>query len=358
MNSLLSSSVAASSIASHLYVLCLLALRRSQYSPYKIPTSRKPTSTTLIRCIAIFSAICTLALPYAGVPSDPLFQSALRVSCFYFAAKISDLAIRCSSPPTLIHDEATQYSTENPAPLQILADRIKYVWLLATEMRFSSFDIAVKQKGRPEYISHNPFNDIWAWLPPVIILVLFQTFRTPETKALLLLVLIVGGLDALHAVVHRKRASCTQPLFWKPFTAASFAEFWTTKWQGAAAPFLQSLGYKPAKRVAGQWLGVLAAFNITGIWHAWASVPIVEPEGKPILAFKVWTMFMMWGVGILLERVVWGKNQGGLLQRIFVWTISVLTAAWCIRSVECHSTINLLRTDRCGSSGGRKYMGF
>lgn len=358
MNLLSSSTVAVSSIASHIYVLYLLASRRSRQAPYKNSTSSTPTSPALIGCIAVFSAICTLSLPYAGVPNDPLFQASLKVACFYFAAKSLDLAIKCASPPTLVHNGTTQYSTSKPAPLQTLNDRMRYVWLLATEMRFSSFDIAVKQKGRPEVISHNPFDDLWVWLPPVIIIALLQTFRSPETKALLLLVLIQGGLDALHAIVHRKRPSCTQPLFWKPFTASSFAEFWTTKWQGAAAPFLQSLGYKPAKRLGGQPLGVLAAFNITGIWHAWASVPIVEAEGKPILAFKVWAMFMMWGVGILLERVVWGKNQGGTVQRILVWTISVATAAWCIRTVECYSTIHLLRTDRCGSLVGRKYMGF
>lgn len=57
-----------------------------------------------------------------------------------------------------------------------------------------------------------------------------------------------------------------QMLFYKPFAADSFSSFWATHWHAAAAPFLHTLGYQPGKRYVGKWFGVLATFNLTGIW--------------------------------------------------------------------------------------------
>ena len=330
------------SVSSHLIVLYHLARSRSQQPPYgRIPNNPESLIWT-IRLIAILSATVTIALPYSITHADPLKQCGARVVCFFYACKILDLAAsHAKRPPTLLVRQASSQEEGNGlATMRSGWDLVTYIWLLLTEMRYRSFDIAVKQKGR---MLSSPSPKNW-WLPvttvPLLLPVLAYIVPTAESKCAALLLLIQYALEGLHRLLHLR---CPDPLFREPFSAASLSDFWTTRWHASASPFLQSLAYRPIFRLTGsRAISVLAAFCLSGIWHCWASAPLVTKAW--LLGTQVWALFMAFGVGCLLERWVWGARHGGLVQRVFVWAWSLGGAGVCWRTLERHSRLAWLRS--------------
>lgn len=320
-------------VLSHVLVLSLLYIRRWQLSHQTSGTPAMIVPATTIKILGFAVAIGTLLLSCHG-PDDPLQECGTRVACFFYAFKLLDLALtRSETPPRLLNG-----SDEGGSAAWAHA---RHVWLLLTEMRYHAFDIHAAQKGRPtgpgsESLAHR-------LLPPVVTSVLAYIFPMAGTRCLLLLCVIQNGLEAIHTLLH---PGCPDRLFYKPFAAATLGDFWTTHWH-ASAVFLQTLAYKPGRKLVGRWFGVLTAFALSGVWHGWAAMPLVEDDSAVKLGLQVCLFFFMLGAGTLLERLVWGERQGGWLQRIAVWAWALMWAGFCFRTLECHSRVPLLRDERC-----------
>ncbi|TKA26866.1 hypothetical protein B0A50_04312 [Salinomyces thailandicus] len=334
-----------------------VAWSRATRPPYSWDEQKlSPQSPSALRYAvpvsAILAASCMLLLPmslYEIESVSPLWNAGLRVVCFFYACKSLDLGVaRRHDPPTRLVDKADGTGTE-PAPLQNSRDISTYARKLATEMRYHSFDIAAKQKDRPE--TSNPQTDLLWTLGPIVVLpTLTYLIPISALKCATLLLVIQLGLEALHKLVHLR---CPHPLFWRPWAARTMSDFWTTHWHSAAAPFLYSLAYAPTKRLlapllgkqGGRAAGVLAAFSLSGVWHGWASAPAVT---RPwLLGFQVWALFMGFGVASLVERWVWGKRQGGWVQRGVVWSVALGGAGVCARTLECYCRVEWVRRTQC-----------
>lgn len=322
-----------SCVSLHVVVVYCLATRRSALqSPRPFPRWR----LVAIQCLGASAALFTLAIPYINELNNPLQQCGLRVVCFFYACKLCDLAIcKARDPPVLLQEDG---QTDTLAPMLTSWDRATYVWLLLTQMRYRSFDIAVVQKGRLSATDGKRSDLVHTLVPLLAIPALAYSFQTPATRCILLLLLIQHALEAVHLVLH---PFCPNWLFYRPFSATSISSFWTTHWHAAAAPFLQSLAYQPGKRIGGRWLGVLFAFSLSGVWHGWAASVLVDPRYGFWLGFQVLLLFVGWGVGCLIESVITGK--GGVLWWVVVWVYSASVAGWCFRTLECHSRIPWLR---------------
>ena len=316
-------------VVSHIQVLSLLSARRWRLS--QSPAVR-PVPPLLINLLGIAVALATLALPYLG-PDDPLQQCGVRVACFFYAFKLLDLALtKATNPPTLRNGKP---NSTGQADLSL---HVKYVWFLLSDMRYRHFNIEVVQKGRPSHREKGRYT--FAALTLVACAGAAWKLPIAETKCLLLLCLIQNTLEGLHSLLHPR---CPYSLFYRPFAAASLGDFWTTHWH-ASAVFLQSLAYRPGRKLLGRWFGVLAAFAMSGLWHGWAAAPLVDDEYSVKLGLQVWVFFVMLGVGTLLERLIWQKQQGGILQRVLVWSWALGWAGWCFRTLECHSRIAFLKS--------------
>lgn len=57
-------------------------------------------------------------------------------------------------------------------------------------------------------------------------------------------------------------------------------------------------------------------------------------------------MFMVMGLGILVEQWWNGDKNGGPVQRVVVWTIATVSAGWAYRTLERHAKNELFRSDR------------
>lgn len=215
------------------------------------------------RVFGIIAAAYFLALPYYA-PGGPFAECVARAIFFACAGKILDLTVaRVHKPPRIL-----QGGKANPVTDQ---NRRQYVWLLLRECRYHSFDIAASEKERDR-----PASPIWTFGPGIVIPLLVYFIPCSETRFLLVLLIIHAGMETGHTILH---PSSPHPLFWQPFAAGSISSFWRTHWQQDAASFLYSLAYAPAKEVvgrrfgkqAGRVAGVMAAFNLSGIWHGWAA---------------------------------------------------------------------------------------
>ena len=292
-------------------------------------------SPAAIQWMGSLIATYTLALPYCVDVDDAFSQSGLRVVCFFYACKLLDLAlVKAEVPPalltTVISGKNSETITKVEAPMATWQDLAMYLWLLLTEMRYHSFDIAVEQKRRPA-LKNQP-RDI---VKPLSVTILFASSAAytgiTALKVLTVLVTIQTVFEAIHALLHPR---CSYPLFYRTLTASSMGSFWTTHWHACAASFLQSLGYQPGRKFVGRWFGVLAAFNISGLWHAWASVPLVEDEFVVLFGLQIWGLFMVMGLCCLAERWIWGEKQEGVVQRLVVWSVAVLAARKCFGTLE------------------------
>ena len=300
--------------------LFLLSFCYTQSSTHPRPGGPGINVTQLATILSgVASGALTLGLPYMLSTVDPLVDCVARILCFFFGCKILDLAVtQARTPPTLI--EAGQ-----PIVPSSLSVRLKYVWLLLTETRYSAFNIAVQQRERAKETS-----PVWTFLSPLAVPMLVFIFPSPETKSLMALLIIQGGLESLHALLH---PLCPNYVFWQPFAATSLTSFWRTHWHAGAESFLRSLGYTPARALASRLglsdtlsraLGVISAFNVTGIWHGWATAALAT---RPwMVGLRVWALFVGMGFGIVAEAAMPKTWRGSLPHRVFVWIFVIFVS--------------------------------
>ncbi|KAK4579961.1 hypothetical protein LTR86_000163 [Recurvomyces mirabilis] len=330
-------------IITHIGTLTLLANKRRALPPYrkdvKQSTMDDDHDTSMITDFGVLSAIVTLAVPFTVYDAAPLNQAALRAVCFFYACKILDLSLtKRDQPPTRLIRNGTSLQ---PAPMTTTWNLIIYAYYLLTEMRYHSFDIAVTQKGRAK-VHAKPFwyKLLWTIGPLFLLPTATYYLPVPGLKAACLLLLIQHALELVHKSLHYGHS---EPEFLLPFSAATLAEFWGTHWQGAASPFLQSLAHRPVRKFGGSRAqAILAVFCLTGIWHGWAAAPLCT---RPwLLGVEVWLLFVGFGAGILAEKWVWRGRQGGVVQRVCVWTYALTLAGVCWRTLELSSKIGIIRS--------------
>ncbi|KXL48987.1 hypothetical protein M433DRAFT_488079 [Acidomyces richmondensis BFW] len=332
----------------HLVSLYALAELRSQSPPYLF--KREPNTLVTIkrflRILSILVVSLTLFAPY--LIRYHILQSALRVVCFFWACKLLDLCeVRVDKPPTRLVDVAGEggkrYPLSEPAPMSSRRDKMLYAWLLFTEMRYHSFDIAVTQPHRPSLSKQVKMEDnIKSYGPLILIPILVFLFPTAETKAALLLLIIQFGLECAHTILHWK---CPHHVFYQPFIATSISEFWTTHWQGCASAWLRSLAYSPVMKLiapsfgpgVGRAAAIIATFSLSGLWHAWAVACVADDSWSWTLGFQVWAWFVSQGVACLLEQWMCEANNRGIIRWAVAWSYSLLGIGIAIRTLERHS---------------------
>lgn len=295
------------------------------------------TSTRAMQLIGITIGCLGIFLSTA-LPKDLALQVEVRNIAVYFSCKMFDLTVaRARRPPTLLlgaHDQ------RKPAPMNTVKDKAWYAWLLLTESRYHAFDIAIVQPRRGPNLSL-PEHMAWTIGPLASAAALCYVYPIAITKAFLVLCLLQAGLEGAHTVFHPR---CPHRFFYKPFAAASFAGFWSDHWHAGASSFFRSLAYEPGTKVGGRAFGVMCTFAMSGLWHAWVSMPMSTKPWQ--LAGQVWLLFMLWGVGCLVERKIWSK-QGVLSQRVTVWVVSMTAAGLVFRTLECSSKIDELSGSDC-----------
>lgn len=303
-------------------------------APYKF--FPKWIAVLATRVTGVMAGVYVLVLPLALPTEDPVGRVCLRIPCFFLACKLWDLTVaRAHNPPIPrgARDDVV-YGLTSWRP------HVSYVWKLLTETRYASFDIAVDESRRETVPAMRGF---WTCAP---LLVLPLTYLLPiaELKVLSGLLGIQLGLEGLHTLLHPR---CPNALFLHPWAARSFAEFWSVRWHQGAQPFLYSLAYSPASKVfgsyfgenAGRAAGVLAAFSLSGIWHAWCGAVLTRDEYAWNQAVGLWAVFMVQGGGFLIERSLMGskKWRTGWRQKmvtVICWIVSVESAAIWLRYAE------------------------
>jgi hypothetical protein len=71
-------------------------------------------------------------------------------------------------------------------------------------------------------------------------------------------------------------------------------------------------------------VGVVGAFNLTGIWHGWATAALAT---RPwMVALRVWGLFVGMGVSIVVEASLPKGWRGSMLNRLFVWIFFILVS--------------------------------
>lgn len=276
----------------------------------------KSSAITVTRILGTCTAVQLLSLPRM-ISDEPLRQVASRVLCFFYAAKLLDLALRAQQPPVLLSGSRDR----NISTI--------YVVRLLTEFRYHSFDIAVVSKGRT-----GPPNRLAHYGIPVCILVGTALLPVPETIAMSGLVVVQFGLETIHTLVH---PNCLDPVFWQPFSAPAVSIFWNTHWQQCARPWLLSLGYNPAASLVGlvasekvaKAVGVLATFSLSGIWHAWCAAALSTDPWRT--AFGLWACFIGSGAICVLEGALYRDRRGGLLHLSLAWAFTIWSAGLWLR---------------------------
>lgn len=305
----------------------------------------------LTRLTGLIAGVYLGCLPFIAAwlgLDGPYVQVVLRVVGFFYACKVLDLCVaRAGTPPSLRSERE-----EEEWDLEGWMNKRKYIWLLATEMRYASFDAthAVDESKRTKTTASHPSPStspstntlLWTYTP---LLFLPATYIYPiaELKILSVVTLIQTGLETVHTILH---PSCPNPLFQQPFAAKDIAEFWNIRWHQAARPFIYSLGYKPlyvlVSRVAGKDVGrvagVLGAFGLSGMWHGWCAAALVKREDAVWVGMGLWAVFVVQGVGCVVEGA-WGRREGrgGSLRWIrtgVVWVVCLEALAVWMRRAE------------------------
>ncbi|KXH67652.1 acetyltransferase [Colletotrichum salicis] len=241
------------------------------------------------RATGLAAGAYVMALPLIMPTDDVIAQVCLRIPTFFYACKCWDLTIARARKPPVPRDgkDAVVYGLTSWRPVA------SYVWRLASETRYASFDIAVdesKRKGIPKSAA-------WSY-GPLLVVPLTYLFPITELKVMCGLLAIQYGLEGIHFIFHPR---CPNELFFQPWAAESFSSFWAIHWHHGAQPFLQHLGYVPARALftrlfgqdVGKATGVLAAFSLSGIWHAWCGVVLTLDEYAWTQAVGLWGVFMV-----------------------------------------------------------------
>lgn len=294
------------------------------------------SQTTLYRTrvLGLLAGLYILSVAIFLPSNDPLDHVRIRVLAFFNAAKILDLTVaRASSPPMRVENN-------KPILVQGFQRRLEYIWLLAAETRYHSFDIAIFEPGREK-----PAERIWTVGPALLVPVLIWLFpRRVEFHILLSVLIIQIGGEAMHSILH---PSCKHPLFYQPFAASSIRSFWRTHWHSAAASFFYTLGYRPARNLvskifggsAGKAAGVLGAFCVSGIWHAWASAALVTTPWRT--GAGVLGLFMGQAVACIVESILPNKKRGVVLG-LAIWCFALWTATLWIKDSLPRSNLPLV----------------
>lgn len=271
-------------------------------------------------------------LPIISPPEDIALNAFLRASTFFYSCMVLDLTVtRASQPPILRHGQERM--------LYGLTDwkaHVEYVWKAFTETRYKSFNIAVDETPRQS----TPTPMIWTY-GPLLLLPLTCLFPVAELQVLSGLLLLNLILEGQHSLLHPR---CPNWLFWQPFAAVTVTEFWGIRWHKGANSFLNSLGYAPAKAIlskycgkeVGRAAGVLSAFSLSGIWHAWSGMPLMKDEYVWRGFTAMWALFLLQGIAILVESLLlkdakWKRGHHQQLLRALVWLYSVETASMWLR---------------------------
>lgn len=316
------------------------------------------------RVTGLLAGVYVFALPLLAAPTDPILHCLLRVATFFAACKAWDLTLaRADRPPVPRRGrDDVRYG------LVGWRAHARYVWLVLSEMRYASFDTnaatstAAASKPARGPSTPKPTPAPTAAPPPplssrlstcglVAAIPLAFVWPVAEVKAVVGLCTIAAGLEICHALVH---VGCRRPLFYRPFAATSPSEFWSRHWHQAAQSFLLSLGYFPVKnavqrlfgRGAGKAAGVLGAFSLSGMWHAWASFVVTTPESAWRQSVGLWGIFMLQGVLVLFERGVLRdeKWRGGWRQKLVVaafWAVSIESVSVWLRYAEPKAIIQV-----------------
>lgn len=280
----------------------------------------------------LIAGVYVLVLPVL-TPTENIGANAfLRASTFFYACMVLDLTfIRARTPPILQHgQDKLLYGLTN------WRAHFEYVWRAFTETRYKSFDIAVDESRR----QRTPTSVAWTY-GPLLLLPLTYLFPVAELQIMSGLMGLNILLEGQHTLLH---PHCPNWLFWQPFAAVSITEFWAVRWHKGANSFLHSLGYVPAKSIFGRCFGksvgkaagVLSAFSLSGLWHAWSGVPLSKDENAWGVSVGLWAVFMLQGMGVLIENWVfrdekWKLGRRQQILRVLSWIYSVETASIWLR---------------------------
>lgn len=289
-------------------------------------------SIFVTRASGLIAGVYVLLLPIASPPENIVLNAFLRASTFFYACMVLDLTVtRASQPPVLRHSQQEM--------LYGLTDwkaHVEYVWKAFSETRYKSFTIAIDETRRQS----TPTPLLWT-CGPLLLLPFTYLFPIAELQVLSGLLLLSLVLEGQHTLCHPR---CPNWLFWQPFAAVTITEFWGVRWHKGANNFLHSLGYEPAKRICSKYFGkdvgraagVLSAFSLSGIWHAWSGMPLMKNEYVWTGFAALWALFVLQGIAILAESLLlkdekWKRGHRKQLLRALVWLYSVETASVWLR---------------------------
>lgn len=313
-------------------------LRPFQYLPFEL-------ATWSTRVTGLLAGLFTFAVPLVSPFKDPAVDLALRIPTFFYSAKLLDLTVaRPSKPPVPRGAEA-----EPCYGLVSWRAHAANAWRLFSETRYASFDIAVDESARDRTASGKQADAAAAtlaasatcWEDIIPWLALPLAYSLAEAQVVAGLLGIQLGLEALHALLHRR---CPNRLFSRPFASAGPLEFWTCRWHQGAQPFLYHLGYAPARSAAarvlgpdaGRAAGVLGAFGLSGLWHAWSAWAVARAEYSWQVSGGLWFLFILQGLGCLVEKRFfrddrWKQGWRGRAFSAICWCCSVESASVWLR---------------------------
>jgi hypothetical protein len=277
-----------------------------------------PTATTTL----------ALSLPYCVYIPYAELDVALRICAGYLAMKTMDIAVaRHRDPPRLLARKGEDVVGVSDWPRDFFG-RLRYACLLFQQTRYEDFTTSIirprplvtRESNLLYYIATLTFFPLLAYVAP-----------HPETKVFLVLLSIDTVFTLGHAIL---RPTSRTLLFDRPFLAPTLTDFWTRRWHDIIRSPLTSLAYAPAEnffkplvpRGVARGAGLLAAFALSGAWHAWSVVPL----GGNKLAFRVGMVFVGQGLGCILENVIWGRRET-YLRRATAWAWGLGWAGWALR---------------------------
>lgn len=273
----------------------------------------------------------------------PLVHAGLRIATFFAACKGWDLTLTWApgggKPPVPVRGR-----DEVLYGLVRWQDHARYAWDVLASTRYAGFDIGVDKTAR----RRGPASRAWTY-GSLAALPLAYVFPVAELKVVAGLAVISHSLEVVHALLHPR---CPNPLFFQPFAARMPSEFWSCHWHQTAQPFLFSLGYVPAKAVFGKLLGrqagraagLLGAFSLSGLWHAWGAAPLTMPEYAWAQSVGLWGIFTLQGAVVIVEKALlrdakWRTGWRQTFVTSVFWMIAIETISIWLRYAEPRASV-------------------
>lgn len=279
----------------------LLALIPLYLELYCIGSRAPAAFTFLTTATAVIAfAIC----PYVASTQCPQVDIIIRLQCGTAIMKALEMYFRRNNPPIL-------KSPASPA---------KYAYYLLTELRYESFDISAV---RSSHASLSSTREYGIHLAIFLILQLLPQNSMVKAFGVLLAIWLIWNL--LHFILKYRHSG---PLFAPIYKALNLTEFWTEIWHNAYTSPTRTLGYWPMRKIFGPAGGVMGGFGVMAIFHVWAFVPYVKPEGL----FRIGVFFIANGVGSIIDFWIW-ERRNTLLRVVVNWAYEIYwaqyTAARC-----------------------------